>query len=91
MAQKNKNIKTKTTKKVNKTAAPAAAPAEPAVVETVAVEDPKVEKTVNPTDISTKNLAGTTSSKLDANHRVDLLKLADGIFRQDPNADNRFT
>ena len=93
MAQKSKNIKTKTTKKVNKTAAPAAAPAEAAVVETVEnpKEDPKVEKPVNPTDISTKNLAGTTSSKLDANHRVDLLKLADGIFRQDPNAESKFT
>ena len=93
MAQKSKNIKTKTTKKVNKTAAPAAAPAEAAIVETVEnpKEDPKVEKPVNPTDISTKNLAGTTSSKLDANHRVDLLKLADGIFRQDTNAESKFT
>lgn len=90
MAAKTKNNKTqKKTTKVNK---PAAAPAEAAVVETVetTVEPPKKDQ-VNPTQINAKNLAGSTKSSLDANHRVDLLHLADDIFRKDPDAERKFS
>lgn len=90
MAAKTKNNKTqKKTTKVNK---PAAAPAEAAVVETVetTVEPPKKDR-VNPTQINAKNLAGSTKSSLDANHRVDLLHLADDIFRKDPDAERKFS
>lgn len=90
MAAKTKNNKTqKKTTKVNK---PAAAPAEAAVVETVEtiVESPKKDQ-VNPSQINTKNLAGSTQSSLDANHRVDLLHLADDIFRKDPDAERKFS
>lgn len=90
MAAKTKNNKTqKKTTKVNK---PAAAPAEAAVVETVetTVEPPK-EDQVSPTQINAKNLAGSTKSSLDANHRVDLLHLADDIFRKDPDAERKFS
>ena len=92
MAAKTKNNKTqkKTTKVNNK---PAAAPTETAVVETVetTVEPPKKDKEVNPSQINTKNLAGKTNSALDANHRVDLLTLADDIFRKDPDAERKFS
>ena len=90
MAAKTKNNKTqKKTTKVNK---PAAAPAEAAVVETVetTVEPPKKDQ-VNPSQINAKNLAGSTKSSLDANHRVDLLHLADDIFRKDPDAERKFS
>lgn len=90
MAAKTKNNKTqKKTTKVNK---PVAAPAEAAVVETVetTVEPPKKDQ-VNPTQINAKNLAGSTKSSLDANHRVDLLHLADDIFRKDPDAERKFS
>lgn len=91
MAAKTKNNKTqkKTTKVNNK---PAAAPTETAVVETVeaTVEPPKKDQ-VNPSQINAKNLAGSTQSSLDANHRVDLLHLADDIFRKDPDAERKFS
>lgn len=91
MAQKNKNIVTKKTKKSVK---PVEAPVEQTVVETV--EEPitpkeKPEETVNPTNITTKNMVGRVNSSLDANHRVDLLNLADDIFRKDPDAERKFT
>lgn len=91
MAQKNKNIATKKTKKSVK---PVEAPVEQTVVETV--EQPttskeKPEETVNPTNITTKNMVGRVNSSLDANHRVDLLNLADDIFRKDPDAERKFT
>ena len=92
MANKTNKIskKTKTTKVNNK---PAAAPAEAAVVETVetteATEQANVE--VNPSQINAQNLAGKTRSALDANHRVDLLGLADDIFRKDPDAERKFS
>lgn len=91
MAAKTKNNKTqKKTTKVNK---PAAAPAEAAIVETVeaTVEPPKKDQSVNPSQINAKNLAGSTKSSLDANHRVDLLHLADDIFRKDPDAERKFS
>lgn len=91
MAAKTKNNKTqKKTTKVNK---PAAAPAEEAVVETIeaTVEPPKKDQSVNPSQINAKNLAGSTKSSLDANHRVDLLHLADDIFRKDPDAERKFS
>lgn len=91
MAAKTKNNKTqKKTTKVNK---PAAAPAEAAVVETIeaTVEPPKKDQSVNPSQINAKNLAGSTKSSLDANHRVDLLHLADDIFRKDPDAERKFS
>lgn len=90
MAAKTKNNKTqKKTTKVNKLVA---APAEEAVVETVetTVEPPKKDQ-VNPTQINAKNLAGSTKSSLDANHRIDLLHLADDIFRKDPDAERKFS
>lgn len=91
MAQKNKNIATKETKKSVK---PVEAPVEQTVVETV--EQPttpkeKPEETANTTNITTKNMVGRVNSSLDANHRVDLLNLADDIFRKDPDAERKFT
>ena len=90
MAAKTKNNKIqKKTTKVNK---PAAAPAEAAVVETVeTIVEPTKKDQVNPSQINTKNLAGSTQSSLDANHRVDLLHLADDIFRKDPDAERKFS
>ena len=85
MAQKNKNI---TTKKTKKSVKPVEAPVEQTVVETV-VEKP--EEKVNTTNITTKNMVGRVNSSLDANHRVDLLNLADDIFRKDPDAERKFT
>lgn len=92
MAQKNKNIATKKTKKSVK---PVEAPVEQPVVETV-VEQPttpkeKPEESANATNITTKNMVGRVNSSLDANHRVDLLNLADDIFRKDPDAERKFT
>lgn len=92
MAQKNKNIATKKTKKSVK---PVEAPVEQTVVETV-VEQPttpkeKPEESANATNITTKNMVGRVNSSLDANHRVDLLNLADDIFRKDPDAERKFT
>lgn len=91
MAQKNKNIATKKTKKSVK---PVEAPVEQTVVETV--EEPttpkeKPEESTNATNITTKNMVGRVNSSLDANHRVDLLNLADDIFRKDPDAERKFT
>lgn len=91
MAQKNKNIATKKTKKSVK---PVEAPVEQTVVETV--EEPttpkeKPEESANATNITTKNMVGRVNSSLDANHRVDLLNLADDIFRKDPDAERKFT
>lgn len=91
MAQKNKNI---TTKKAKKSVKPVEAPVEQVVVETVeetktSKENP--EEKVNPTNITTKNMVGRVNSSLDANHRVDLLNLADDIFRKDPDAERKFT
>lgn len=91
MAQKNKNIATKKTKKSVK---PVEAPVEQTVVETV--EQPttpkeKPEESTNATNITTKNMVGRVNSSLDANHRVDLLNLADDIFRKDPDAERKFT
>lgn len=91
MAQKNKNI---TTKKTKKSVKPVEAPVEQVVVETV--EETKTQKEnpeekVNPTNITTKNMVGRVNSSLDANHRVDLLNLADDIFRKDPDAERKFT
>lgn len=91
MAQKNKNIATKKTKKSVK---PVEAPVEQTVVETV--EKPttpkeKPEESANATNITTKNMVGRVNSSLDANHRVDLLNLADDIFRKDPDAERKFT
>lgn len=98
MKKNNSNIqkKSKTTTVKNaekKVAIPAAAPEEPTVVETVEAETVETEKSteVNVSQITTKNMTGSTSSKLDANHRVALLDLADSIFRRDPNAEQRFT
>lgn len=91
MAKNNKTIqkKSKTTKVNNK---PAAAPEEAVIVETVEQStESKPQDKVNPSQINVKNLTGNTNSKLDANHRVDLLGLADDIFRKDPNAENRFS
>lgn len=99
MARKTNKTAAKTTKNVTKPATkPAAAPAEKVEVETVEtveateevkVTNPKAE--VNTTNITPKNLAGTTRSSLDANHRVDLLGLADSIFRKDPEAERKFS
>lgn len=91
MAQKNKNI---TTKKAKKSVKPVEAPVEQVVVETV--EETKTQKEnpeekVNTTNITTKNMVGRVNSSLDANHRVDLLNLADDIFRKDPDAERKFT
>ena len=91
MAKKNKNI---TTKKAKKSVKPVEAPVEQVVVETV--EETKTQKEnpeekVNPTNITTKNMVGRVNSSLDANHRVDLLNLADDIFRKDPDAERKFT
>lgn len=95
MANK-KNIKTQkrtSSNKVNNK--PVEAPAETVVVETV--EKPKTAEqaentgAVNTTQINAKNLVGKTNSSLDANHRVDLLNLADDIFRKDPDAERKFS
>jgi len=92
MAKNNNKInkKTKTTKVNNK---PAAAPAEATVVETVEATETKEQSNVevNPSQINAQNLAGKTRSALDANHRVDLLGLADDIFRKDPDAERKFS
>lgn len=91
MAQKNKNIATKKTKKSVK---PVEAPVEQTVVETVeqpATPKEKPEESANATNITTKNMVGRVNSSLDANHRVDLLNLADDIFRKDPDAERKFT
>lgn len=85
MAKKNKNITTKNTKKSVK---PVEAPVEQTVVETV---EEKPEEKVNTTNITTKNMVGRVNSSLDANHRVDLLNLANDIFRKDPDAERKFT
>ena len=91
MAQKNKNI---TTKKAKKSVKPVEAPVEQVVVETVEetkTPKEKPEEKVNTTNITTKNMVGRVNSSLDANHRVDLLNLADDIFRKDPDAERKFT
>ena len=91
MAQKNKNI---TTKKTKKSVKPVEAPVEQVVVETVEetkTPKEKPEEKINPTNITTKNMVGRVNSSLDANHRVDLLNLADDIFRKDPDAERKFT
>lgn len=85
MAAKNNKIQNKTKKRVNK---PVEAPTDTIVVETV--ETP-TNKQIKPTDINTKNIVGRVSSSLDANHRVDLLSLADDIFRKDPEAERKFS
>lgn len=64
-------------------------PGNPPTVETPVVETSS--EGVNASQMTVKNLAGTTGSALDANHRVELLHLADDIFRKDPNAEKRFT
>lgn len=90
MAQKIKNNKVKTLKTSKKVNKPASAPVEDVIVETV--EDTKpTEQKVNPTNVTTENLVGRTISGLDANHRVDLLKLADDVFRKDPEAERKFS
>lgn len=89
-----KNNKIQTAKKTTKVANVKAAPEEVPVVETVTAEEPKEvkeESKVTVSQMTTKNMVGTTTSKLDANHRVELLGLADSIFRQDPNAEKKFT
>lgn len=89
-----KNIKIQTAKKTSKVANVKPAPVEPPVVETVSAEETqetKEDTKVSVSQITPKNLVGTTTSKLDANHRVELLGLADEIFRKDPNAEKRFT
>lgn len=91
MAQKNKNI---TTKKTKKSVKPVEAPVEQTVVETVEetkTSKEKPEEKANATNITTKNMVGRVNSSLDANHRVDLLNLADDIFRKDPDAERKFT
>ena len=60
-------------------------PTEESVIETV--EQPKAKTT----DISPKNLVGSTRSALDANHRVDLLNLTNKVFREDPDASRKYS
>lgn len=62
-------------------------PTEEIVIETVSQED----KEANPSQITTKNLAGQTRSSLDANHRVDLLGLAHKMFKEDPDAGRKYS
>ena len=83
MAKKNGNLAAKQkTQQKPKTVVP---PAEETIVETVAAE------AVNPAKITAKNMAGTTHSSLDANHRVDLLSLAHKMFKEDPDAPRKYT
>ena len=83
MAKKNGNLAAKQkTQQKPKTVVP---PTEETIVETVAAE------AVNPTKMTAKNMAGTTHSSLDANHRVDLLSLAHKMFKEDPDAPRKYT
>lgn len=46
---------------------------------------------ISPKEITIENMCGATTSNLDANHRVQLLQLADDVFRKDLSAEKRFT
>ena len=85
MAKKNNKVvnKPKTTKEIP-------TPTEEVIIETVAQEEVDPKKNVNVTNINGKNMLGTTKSSLDANHRVELIGLANDVFRKDPDAVRRY-
>lgn len=64
-------------------------PATPAEEATVVVEQANAQ-VVNPSQMTPQNMVGHTASKLDANHRVELLGLAKGMFHDDPAAETKY-
>lgn len=85
MAKKNNKVvsKPKTTKEIP-------TPKEEVIIETVTQEETDPKKNVNVTNINGNNMLGTTKSSLDANHRVELIGLANDVFRKDPDAVRRY-
>lgn len=88
MAKKNSGIPTQKKTQQKPQAKTVVPPTEETTVETIVPEE---EKKVNISQATTKNLVGQTRSALDANHRVDLLGLAHKIFKEDPDAQRKFS